>query len=136
MNTRALRVVLALGAVGILATLCLPQAAAQEERELGEDAKLVIEEFTDTGDELKDEDAVEHDWALIEVRNKVDRSIKVEFSGKRHYEVQVGNETEENVKLHAGKYVVRVSAGALKTAKQKIAVEDGHIYKLRVTSSK
>ena len=113
-----------------------PQAVAQESRDLGGDAKLIIEEFKDTGRELDDNDPVEDDWALIEVRNKVDRSIKVEFSGKRHYEIKVGNETEENVKIHAGKYVVRVSAGALKTAKKKIRVRDGHIYKLRITSSK
>ena len=135
MNNRALRIVLVLVAIGLLATLCVPQAVAQESRDLGEKAKLIIESFKDTGEELE-EDIVEHDWALIEVRNKVDRSIKVEFSGKRHYEIKIGNETEENVKIHAGKYVVRVSAGALKTAKKKIKVKDGHVYKLRITSSK
>ncbi len=136
MSTRYLKLVLVLALMGLGLVAYAPRIDAQEDRDLGEAAKLVFEEFKDTGEELKQDDPVEHDWALIEIRNKVDRAITVTFSGKRQYEFKVGPESEEAVKVHAGKYTVRASASALKDAKDKFKVEDAHIYKLRIAAQK
>lgn len=74
--------------------------------------------------------------ALIDVRNDMDRSVRVDFEGPSISEVSVGPHSTSTIRLDPGSYRVRGSGPALPSIEPPgipIAVERGKHYRLEVT---
>jgi hypothetical protein len=135
MSRRALLVALVVVAIGLFVSSLVPQANAQ--RDLGETARIVIGELEESDDVIEDEEALDEiDYAVVEVRNNIDRTINVDFSGPQHYELKVGDRTRGKISIEEGTYTVRISASALKDGRATIEVEDGTVYQFEVDSAK
>jgi len=135
MNGRTLLVGLVVVAIGLFASSLVPTASAQ--RDLGVEARIVIGELEESDDVIEDEEALDEiDYAVIEVRNNIDRTINVDFSGPQHFELKVGDKRRAKISVEEGVYTVRVSATSLKDGKSRIEVDDGTVYFIEVDSQK
>ncbi len=93
------------------------------------DAQLVLGSLVKTDDEIKGDDV---DFAYLDVKNTLNRTISIDFIGNGHVELSVGDTKSGRAELAAGSYTVSVSAPGLKPAKGNISVRKKKIYTIEV----
>jgi hypothetical protein len=119
----------------VLVVGLVPTASAQ--RDLGDQARIVIGELEESDDVIEDEEALDEiDYAVVEVRNNIDRTIMVDFSGPQHFELEVADNNRAKITIEEGEYTVRVSASSLKDGRARFEVDDGTVYFFEVDSEK
>ncbi len=83
--------------------------------------------------ELDDEDVP---YAVIEMRNGMNRSVSLDFDGPSHYETTLGDKRSSSLQVDGGSYDIRAKAPSLKTRDMSYFFESGHRYHMEITTAR
>jgi len=96
------------------------------------DYRQIIVRISEAG-ELDDEDAP---YAVVEMRNGMNRSVALDFDGPAHYETSLGDKRTSSLQVEGGSYDIRAKAASLKTQDTSYYFENGYRYHMKITTAR